>query len=109
MSNLEIKSVKELLEVLKVLANPTRLKIIALLSRKPMYISEIARELRIPYPLIHLYLTKLEEVGIIESKYEFIKSEKPHVRRYCKLKDFKIIISPEIIKKLFCNGDDVEG
>jgi len=107
--SLEIKNVKELLEVLKVLANPTRLRIIALLSERPMYVSEIARELRMPYPLVHLYLTKLEEIGMVETRYEFIKSEKPHVRKYCELKDFKIVISPEIIKKLFYGDEDGES
>lgn len=108
MSTLEVKDIKELLGVLKVLANPARLRIIALLSRRPMYVSEIARELKMPYPLVHLYLTKLEEVGIIETRYEFVKSEKPHVRKYCKLTDFKIVLSPKIIRKLFY-GDENES
>ena len=109
MSSFEIKDAKDLLEVLKVLANPTRLKIIALLSKRPMYVSEIARELKMPYPLVHLYLTKLEDVGMVETRYEFIKSEKPHVRKYCKLRNFKIVISPEVIRKLFYSGDSVES
>jgi len=105
---LRIESLDDLLEVLKVLANPTRLKIVALLARRPMYVSEIARELKVPYPLVHLYLSKLEQVGIVRSRYEFVRSERPHVRRYCELADFRIVVSPEAIRRL-AGGEEREG
>ena len=105
MDGLNIKNIKELVEVLKTLANLERLKIIALLTERPMYVSEIARKLKLPYPLVHMYLNKLERMGFISSHYEFIKSDKPHVRRYCVLKDFSITISPNLIKQLIKKGE----
>jgi len=104
----KIESLDDLLEVLKVLANPTRLRIVALLARRPMYVSEIARELGVPYPLVHLYLSKLEQVGIVRSRYEFVRSERPHVRRYCELADFRVVVSPEVIRRL-AGGEEREG
>ena len=52
MHEIEIKNLKKLVEVLGLLANEHRLRIIALLAEKPMYISEIKR--------------KLKKMGIIE-------------------------------------------
>ncbi len=107
MQELQIKNLNQLLEVLKVLANPVRLRIIALLAERPMYVSEIARELKLPYPLVHLYLSKLEEIGIIRTRYEFVKSEKPHVRKYCILNKFVLKIDPELIRRLV-RGEKIE-
>lgn len=103
----KFKNFKELVEVLKVLANPVRLKIIALLAERPMYVTEIAKELRLPYPLVHLYLSKLEEIKLVKTKYEFVKAERPHIRKYCILNDFVIKISPELIRNLI-RGDKSE-
>ncbi|RLF24416.1 MAG: ArsR family transcriptional regulator [Thermoprotei archaeon] len=103
MDEMEFQNLRELAEVLRALSNIVRLRILGLLatSEQPMYIMEIAKRLRLPYPLAHLYLTSLERLGLVESRYEFIGGDRPHVRRYYRLKEFRIVITPELIKKLF--------
>jgi len=61
----------QLLAMLAALANPHRLRIIALLaSGGRNYVSQLARDLGISRPLLHLHLQKLEEAGLVTSQLE---------------------------------------
>ena len=93
---------KEMVRVLKVLSVELRLQILVLLSERPRYAYELARELCISYPLVHLHLRALERAGLIVSEYEVAEGGK--LRRYYRVKDFRIEISPESLKKL--GGDE---
>lgn len=93
--------VKELTEVLQVLANPIRLKILALLALKPRYAYELSKKLKISYPLVHLHLSVLEKAGIIESDYV----PGPRTRRVYRLKDFRLVLSPEVFREI---GEEIE-
>jgi len=93
---------KEMVRVLKVLSVELRLQILVLLSERPRYAYELARELGISYPLVHLHLRALERAGLIVSEYEVAEGGK--LRRYYRVKDFRIEISPESLKKL--GGDE---
>lgn len=77
---------------------PIRLRILALLAERPMYTYEIMKSLNRSWPLIHLHLKALEKWGLIES---YVTKEGERVRRYYRVKQFKIEISPEILKELF--------
>jgi DNA-binding transcriptional ArsR family regulator len=60
-----------LLEMLSALANPHRLRIVAALSvNGRTYVSQLARELGISRPLLHLHMRKLEEAGLVRSQLE---------------------------------------
>ncbi len=60
-----------LLAMLAALANPHRLRIIAALTTGGRnYISQLAREIGISRPLLHLHLQKLEEAGLVTSQLE---------------------------------------
>ena len=60
-----------LLAMLAALANPHRLRIVALLSTGGRaYISQLARDIGISRPLLHLHLQKLEEAGLVTSQLE---------------------------------------
>jgi predicted transcriptional regulator len=60
-----------LLAALAALANPHRLRIVAALtSGGRNYVSQLARELGISRPLLHLHLQKLEEAGLVTSRLE---------------------------------------
>ncbi|HJV01027.1 MAG TPA: helix-turn-helix domain-containing protein [Burkholderiaceae bacterium] len=60
-----------LLAMLSALANPHRLRIIATLeSGGRNYVSQLARELGISRPLLHLHLQKLEDAGLVISQLE---------------------------------------
>ncbi len=66
-----------LLAVLAALANPHRLRIIALLQNNGRnYISQLAREIGISRPLLHLHLNRLEEAGLVTSQLELSEDGK---------------------------------
>jgi DNA-binding transcriptional ArsR family regulator len=58
-----------LLPVLEALANPHRLRIIAVLKTDGRnYVSQLARDVGISRPLLHLHLAKLEAAGLVTSR-----------------------------------------
>jgi predicted transcriptional regulator len=59
-----------LAEVLAALANPHRLRIIAMLAETRMYVSELARAVGLSRPLVHMHLQRLEAAGLIEGSLE---------------------------------------
>jgi DNA-binding transcriptional ArsR family regulator len=66
-----------LLAMLAALANPHRLRIVsALATFGRNYVSQLARELGISRPLLHLHLQRLEEGGLVTSKLELSKDGK---------------------------------
>ena len=78
------------------LANPHRLRIIAALkSGGRNYISALAREVGISRPLMHLHLQKLEEAGLVTSKFELSADGK--ALNFFELRDFEIELSPDSI------------
>lgn len=60
-----------LLAMLAALSNPHRLRIVAALAAGGRnYVSQLAREIGISRPLLHLHLQKLEEAGLVVSQME---------------------------------------
>lgn len=60
-----------MLAALSALSNPHRLRVVAALaSGGRNYVSQLARELNISRPLLHLHLQKLEEAGLVTSQME---------------------------------------
>src|SRR5690606_363636 len=87
----------QLLRVFSALANPHRLRIVATLSANGRnYISQLAREVGISRPLLHLHLQKLEEAGLVTSKLEL--SDDGKALNYFEVTDFKIVVSPRVIE-----------
>jgi len=104
----EIKSEKEMVRLLKALANPLRLKILASLYSKPKSVYMLSRELKKPYPLVHIYLTSLKKLGLIKTvKVEKRTEALPPVRYYV-TEDFRITITPELIKRIVKEDDKNE-
>lgn len=98
---MEFRNEKELVKMLKVLANPLRLQILASLTEKPKSVYALARELNKPYPLIHIYLTSLKKLSLIRTvKVERRSQSLPPVKYYS-VSDFKIVITPEMIRQVF--------
>ncbi|RLE90396.1 MAG: transcriptional regulator [Thermoprotei archaeon] len=95
---------KEMVRVLKVLSVELRLQILVLLSERPRYAYELARELGISYPLVHLHLRALERAGLIVSEYEVAEGGK--LRRYYRVRDFRIEISPESLRSMRGGNDE---
>lgn len=60
----------ELLRFLSALANPQRLRILAALSENRNYVSQLARDLQIGRPVLHMHLQRLEAAGLVRSSLE---------------------------------------
>lgn len=87
---------ERLLAMLAALANPHRLRIIAALeSGGRNYVSQLARELGISRPLLHLHLQKLEDAGLVSSKLEL--SEDGKALNYFEATNFAYELTPALI------------
>lgn len=86
----------QLLEILAALSNPLRLRVIALLQTGGRnYVSQLARELAISRPLLHLHLQKLEAAGLVSSRMEL--SDDGKALNYFEVTPFAVSLSPEAI------------
>jgi DNA-binding transcriptional ArsR family regulator len=85
-----------LLAVLAALANPHRLRVIAALAAGGRnYVSQLAREIGISRPLLHLHLQKLEEAGLVASQLELSGDGK--ALNYFEVRDFAVALTPAAI------------
>ena len=86
----------QLLTVLAALASPHRLRILAALKADGRnYVSQLAREVGISRPLLHLHLQKLEEAGLVVSKLELSTDGK--ALNYFEVVDFRFELTPTSI------------
>jgi DNA-binding transcriptional ArsR family regulator len=86
----------QLLAMLAALANPHRLRIIAALaSGGRNYVSQLARELGISRPLLHLHLQKLEDAGLVTSQLELSQDGK--ALNYFEVRSFNFELTPAAI------------
>lgn len=86
----------QLLEALAALANPHRLRIImALQAGGRNYVSQLARELGISRPLLHLHLQKLESAGLVTSQLELSQDGK--ALNYFEVNNFNLALTPAVI------------
>ena len=87
-----------LLTILGALANPHRLRIIAALaSGGRNYVSQLARELAISRPLLHLHLQRLEDAGLVTSNLELSQDGK--ALNYFEVRRFDFELTPAAIAK----------
>jgi DNA-binding transcriptional ArsR family regulator len=86
----------QLLAVLAALANPHRLRIVAALAQNGRnYVSQLAREIGISRPLLHLHLQKLEEAGVVASRLELSADGK--ALNYYEVTGFAFSLTPHAI------------
>ena len=85
----------ELLGVLATLASPHRLRVLAVLSERRRYVSELARELGISRPLVQAHLRKLQGAGLVEAHIEV--SEDGRAMKYYQVTPFVIELTPRTI------------
>ena len=78
-------------------SGPTRLRILAALSVRQAYVSELARELKIGRPLLHMHLQTLEKAGLVVGRHEVSADGK--ALRYYEVTDFDERLTPERIIK----------
>jgi DNA-binding transcriptional ArsR family regulator len=87
----------QLITILSALANPQRLRILAALSEHQVYVSELARELQISRPLLHMHLNRLESAGLITGRHEISADGK--ALRYFEVADFSEQLTPQRISE----------
>ena len=85
----------ELLAVLAALANPHRLRILAALSENREYVSELARQIGMSRPLLHMHLQRLERAGLITGTLEL--SEEGKAMKYYEVTPFAVTLTPAVI------------
>jgi predicted transcriptional regulator len=95
-----------LLAMLAALANPHRLRIVATLaSGGRNYVSQLAREIGISRPLLHLHLQKLQHAGLVTSQLELSLDGK--ALNYFEVNRFNFELTPasiaEAVKSLTTN------
>mgnify|MGYP001407133723 CR=1 FL=1 len=86
---------EQLLKILSALDSPHRLRVIAALSGGRNYVSQLARELGISRPLLHLHLQKLQEAGLVTSRLELSSDGK--ALNFFEVADFDVSLSPAAI------------
>lgn len=85
-----------LLATLQALASPQRLQILAALHANGRnYVSQLAREVGISRPLLHLHLQKLEETGLVTSQLEL--SDDGKALNYFEVTNFKLTVTPSVV------------
>lgn len=86
---------EELLKVMSALANPHRLRILGLLVGQRVHVSELARQVKLSRPLVHMHLRKLEEAGLLAGHLEL--SEEGKAMKYYEVVPFAITLNPKVI------------
>jgi DNA-binding transcriptional ArsR family regulator len=92
----EFPSGDALLAVLSALANPHRMRIIAFLAEGRNYVSQLARDLGISRPLLHMHLRRLESAGLVRGSLALSEAE-GRAMRYFELVPFALHLTPERI------------
>jgi len=85
----------ELLTMVGALSNPQRLRIVATLAGGRNYVSQLARDLAMSRPLLHLHLQKLEAAGLVKSELEL--SEDGKAMRYFEVTPFELRLTASVI------------
>lgn len=85
-----------LLELFATLANPHRMRILATLARGGRrYVSQLARELDMGRPLLHMHLRRLEAAGLVVGSLEL--STEGKAMKYFEVVPFDFRLSPQAI------------
>ena len=88
-----------LLAVLAALASPPRLRIVAALSSGGRtYVSQLARDIGISRPLLHLHLQKRQDAGLVTSRLEL--SEDGKALNYFEVTDFNVQLTAAAVTEV---------
>lgn len=81
--------------MLAALANPIRLRIIARLVDGREYVSQLARDIGISRPLLHMHLQRLEAAGLVAGNLELSQDGK--AMKYFELTAFDLHLTPSAL------------
>ena len=83
----------ELVRILAALSNPHRLRILAALSGGRVHVSQLARDVGLSRPLVHVHLQRLEAAGLITGRLEL--SDEGKAMKFFEVNAFVIGLTPE--------------
>ena len=86
-----------LVEALSALSSPYRLRIIAALAGRRQYVSQLAREIGMSRPLLHMHLRRLQAAGLVESTHEI--SDDGKAMNYYSVVPFTLHLTPATIRE----------
>jgi predicted transcriptional regulator len=84
-----------LLRALAALANPHRMRLVAVLCTGRRFVSQLAREVELSRPLVHMHLQRLEAAGLIRGELEL--SDDGKAKKYYEVEDFVLRITPDAL------------
>lgn len=99
-----------MLRMLAALANPHRLRVVAALAGGRNYVSQLARQLEMSRPLLHMHLQRLEAAGLVTSALEL--SDDGKAMRFFEVTPFALLLTPATIAEAvstLSNRDEAEG
>ena len=82
----------QLVKMLAALANPQRIRLLSALHGGRNYVSQLAREVDLGRPLVHMHLQKLEAAGLVRGELEL--SEDGKAMKYYEIVPFSLQLSP---------------
>ena len=85
----------DLVKILNALGNAQRLRIMAALVPGRNYVSQLARDLQMSRPLLHLHLQRLEAAGLITGSLELSADGK--AMKFYEVAPFSIELNPASI------------
>ena len=85
----------ELVRILGALSNPHRLRILAALREGRIHVSQLAREVSLSRPLVHMHLQRLEAAGLVTGHLELSKEGK--AMKFFEVTPFDIRLTPPAI------------
>ena len=88
---------EDLVRVLSALGNAQRLRIMAALVPGRNYVSQLARDLKMSRPLLHLHLQRLEAAGLVTGTLELSPDGK--AMKFYEVASFSVEITPASLAK----------
>ncbi|MER5354071.1 winged helix-turn-helix domain-containing protein [Kitasatospora sp. NPDC002551] len=85
----------ELVLMLATLANPHRLRVVAVLAGGRKYVSQLARDMGISRALLQVHLKKLETAGLVSAQLEISPDGK--AMKFYEVTPFAVHLTPESI------------
>ncbi len=99
------ETAEEFASLLKVLANPVRLKILALCLNKERTSKELRKKLKLSKPLLIAHVRKLTSAGFLSCRAEVVKGR---VVKYYRTERFEVCCGEEILKDILEELEDSE-
>jgi len=84
-----------LVRVFSALSNPQRMRILASLVGGSVHVSQLAREIGLSRPLVHMHLQRLEAAGLVTGRLEISQDGK--ALRFYDVTPFAIHVTPKLV------------